>query len=91
MPDMLKLLTLCNCANLLCLPPLLHVSGLETLVVSNCPLVMLPVDGLPAELQELDIDGCPVLKEQLEREWTNIVYAPKVVIDNVRRTLQGRR
>ncbi|XP_039114621.1 putative disease resistance protein RGA3 [Dioscorea cayenensis subsp. rotundata] len=93
LPDMLKLLTLCNCANLLCLPPLLHVSGLETLVISDCPLAMLPVDGLPAELQELHIDGCPVLKNLLEqddgREWAKIVHVPKVVIDSERRTITG--
>ncbi|XP_039114622.1 putative disease resistance protein RGA3 [Dioscorea cayenensis subsp. rotundata] len=85
LPDMLKLLVLSNCANLLCLPPLLHVSALETLVIWHCPLVMLPVDGLPAELQELHINGCPVLKNLLEqddgREWAKIARAPKTKID----------
>ncbi|XP_039127015.1 putative disease resistance protein RGA1 [Dioscorea cayenensis subsp. rotundata] len=79
LPDTLKLLTLCNCANLLCLPPLLHVSGLETLVITNCPLAKLPVDGLPAELQELHIDSClDDVKEWDKMTGFLVLYCEKV-------------
>lgn len=90
LPNMLKFLVFWNCVKLWRLPPLLHVSGLESLVISNCPLVScLPEEGLPAELQELCINGCPLLIDLLEddsgREWAKIAPVSKVEIDHVRR------
>ncbi|KAH7652206.1 L domain-like protein, partial [Dioscorea alata] len=86
LPNMLKFLVFWNCANLWWLPPLLYVSGLESLVISNCPSVScLPEEGLPAELQELCINGCPLLIDLLEddsgREWDKIAPVSKVEID----------
>ena len=49
----------------------------------------LPEEGLPVELQELCINGCPLLTDLLEddsgREWAKIAHVSKVEIDHVRR------
>jgi hypothetical protein len=53
----------------------------------SCPkLEFLPEKGLPPSLLQLDIEGCPLLKQHCKkgkgREWLKIANIPQVLIDN---------
>lgn len=87
LPPKLKTFGISNCADLQCLPEKLQeVLSLETLIISNCPhVVILPQICLPEMLQEFYIEKCPSLMKQLEnergRENDKIAHVPYVEID----------
>ncbi|KAM3733808.1 hypothetical protein ACB098_11G165900 [Castanea mollissima] len=62
-----------------------NLSALEQLYIRNCPkLTSLPEKGLPPSLLQLDINGCPLLKQHCKRgrrEWSKIANIPCVQID----------
>uniref|UniRef100_A0A2N9FU09 Uncharacterized protein n=1 Tax=Fagus sylvatica TaxID=28930 RepID=A0A2N9FU09_FAGSY len=63
-----------------------NLSALQQLEIKNCPkLEFLPEKGLPPSLLELEIHGCPLLKQHCKkdkgREWYKIANIPRVMID----------
>ncbi|CAN6556103.1 unnamed protein product [Malus baccata var. baccata] len=96
-PDMVRMETLKSLAHLRIqgFPNLKKLSSkgfqfltsLQSLTLSNCPkLASIPEEGLPPSLENLWIDGCPVLKERCQPEkgryWHKISHIPCIQIDD---------
>ncbi|CAN6693269.1 unnamed protein product [Malus baccata var. baccata] len=95
-PDMVRMETLKSLAHLRIVgfPNLKKLSSkgfqfltsLQSLCLYNCPkLAFIPEEGLPPSLEELSIDGCPVLEERCQpgkgRYWYKISHIPFIYID----------
>ncbi|CAN6693357.1 unnamed protein product [Malus baccata var. baccata] len=62
------------------------LTSLQSLKLFRCPkLASIPEEGLPPSLEELWIEGCPVLKERCQpgkgRYWHKISHIPYIRID----------
>jgi len=58
---------------------LYHLSSIQKLLLSNCPILQrLPGEGLPESILQLDITNCPLLKQRCKKEegedWEKIAH-----------------
>ncbi|XP_034704720.1 putative disease resistance protein At3g14460 [Vitis riparia] len=66
-----------------------NLISLEILVLSNCPKLrsVVPKEGLPPTLAELEIEDCPILGKRClknkGKDWLKIAHIPKVEIDGI--------
>ncbi|KAL3509361.1 hypothetical protein ACH5RR_028762 [Cinchona calisaya] len=79
LPSTFEVLELLGHKNLKML--LQHLTSLEILEITECPLILSLLDGerLPASLTTLNIMKCPLLKPRLD--WPKVAHIPCIIVD----------
>jgi len=65
---------------------LYHLSSLQKLLLSNCPILQcLPKEGLPESISQLKITNCPLLKQRCkkneDKDWEKIAHIKTIWLD----------
>ncbi|QCD85735.1 hypothetical protein DEO72_LG3g255 [Vigna unguiculata] len=97
LPHSLTQLLIYDCPNLkkLDYKGLCHLSSLEKLELSNCPILLsLPEEGLPNSISELKIEECPLLKQRCKNEegedWEKIAHIKSMWFDGEQVNIKRR-